>query len=188
MTDLMKRKIALISAIVVLFAVYIVQLIFENTDRSRVVTVKKEIDCIRVFSSDEEKLCVQKKGTEWFLENSDSLVQKYKADAFVNSLKEIKILDAVSKKTDDAERYGLDKTSALKIVAFSSGEIVRTVLVGKKSSTGNQEYVILDDEKEISLSQGSFRSIFEVDSESIIVKKEEPAPADVAPLETPVAE
>lgn len=175
MTNLLKRKIVLISVIAVLLVVYIVQLVFENTDRTRIVRIKKEIDCIKVFGNGEEKFCVQKKGSEWFLGDTDFQVQKIKTNAFVNSLEEIKILDVVSKKIDDSERYGLDKNSALKIVAFSEGKTVRTVLAGKKSSTGNQEYVMLDDEKEICLSQGSLRSIFEVDAESLKVVKEEPA-------------
>lgn len=187
MTDLMKRKIVLVSVIAVLLAVYIIQIVFENTDRTRIVRIKKEIDCIKVFCNDEEKLHIQKKDSVWVIGNSDSQVQRFKADAFVNSLEEIKILDVVSRKTDDAERYGLDKTSALKIVAFSEGKTVRTVLAGKKSSTGNQEYVILDDEKEICLSHGSLRSIFEVDAESIKVAEEEPA-ADIPAAENPVKE
>lgn len=185
MTNLFKRKIVLISAIAVLLIVYILQLVFENTDKTRVIRTKKEIDCIKVFNNDEEKLWVQKKGDEWFLGDSDSQIQAFKAVAFVNSLEEIKILDAVSKKTDDSERYGLDKVSALKIEAYSSGKKIRTVLAGKKSSTGNQEYVIIDDEKEICLSQGSFRSVFEVDAESIKVKKEESLVPETQSAEIP---
>lgn len=159
-----KRKIILLTACVLLLGIYIAQL--ASSLRS---SVKN-----KTLGADPDKLTIENASAVIELAKSDDGwtvgERRYKADtnaadALVNAVKNIRVLDTVAQAGSDAvdERYEIDKTNAIVVKAYKGNELVRTLTIGKTSSTGSQSYVTLDGKKDIYLVSGTLRDTFKKD-------------------------
>ena len=159
-----KRKIILLTACVLLLGIYIAQL--ASSLRS---SVKN-----KTLGADPDKLTIENAGTLIELVKSDDGwtigEKRYKADTntidgLVNAVKNIRVLDTVAQAGSDAvdERYEIDKANAIVVKAYKGNELVRTLTIGKTSSTGSQSYVTLDGKKDIYLVSGTLRDTFKKD-------------------------
>lgn len=164
------RKIALLCAIAVLLAVYILQVVFSARSSVRDVTTDAEIDSLTVANGGNVQFTISKSGDNWLY--GERTVYESRATGLVNSVQEIRLLDAVSSGTDDLERYGLNADNVITVTAFSGGNVVRTLQLGKVSTAGAQCYVMLDDDENIYLAQGALRSTFLVNIENILEPEE----------------
>ena len=159
-----KRKIILLTACVLLLGIYIAQL--ASSLRS---SVKN-----KTLGADPDKLTIENAGTLIELAKSDDGwtigEKRYKADTntidgLVNAVKNIRVLDTVAQAGSDAvdERYEIDKANAIVVKAYKGNELVRTLTIGKASSTGSQSYLTLDGKKDIYLVSGTLRDTFKKD-------------------------
>ena len=159
-----KRKIILLTACVLLLGIYIAQL--ASSLRS---SVKN-----KTLGADPDKLTIENASAVIELAKSDDGwtvgERRYKADtnaadALVNAVKNIRILDTVAQAGNDTvdERYEIDKANAIVVKAYKGNELVRTLTIGKASSTGSQSYVTLDGKKDIYLVSGTLRDTFKKD-------------------------
>ena len=159
-----KRKIILLTACVLLLGIYIAQL--ASSLRS---SVKN-----KTLGADPDKLTIENASAVIELAKSDDGwtvgERRYKADtnaadALVNAVKNIRVLDTVAQAGSDAvdERYEIDKANAIVVKAYKGNELVRTLTIGKASSTGSQSYVTLDGKKDIYLVSGTLRDTFKKD-------------------------
>jgi len=159
-----KRKIILLTACVLLLGIYIAQL--ASSLRS---SVKN-----KTLGADPDKLTIENASAVIELAKSDDGwtvgERRYKADtntvdALVNAVKNIRVLDTVAQAGSDAvdERYEIDKTNVIVVKAYKGNELVRTLTIGKTSSTGSQSYVTLDGKKDIYLVSGTLRNTFKKD-------------------------
>ena len=159
-----KRKIILLTACVLLLGIYIAQL--ASSLRS---SVKN-----KTLVADPDKLTIENASAVIELAKSDDGwtvgERRYKADtntvdALVNAVKNIRILDTVAQAGNDTvdERYEIDKANAIVVKAYKGNELVRTLTIGKASSTGSQSYVTLDGKKDIYLVSGTLRDTFKKD-------------------------
>ena len=141
-----KRKIILLTACVLLLGIYIAQL--ASSLRS---SVKN-----KTLGADPDKLTI---------ENASAVIELAKSDALVNAVKNIRVLDTFAQAGSDAvdERYEIDKTNAIVVKAYKGNELVRTLTIGKASSTGSQSYLTLDGKKDIYLVSGTLRDTFKKD-------------------------
>lgn len=159
-----KRKIILLTACVLLLGIYIAQL--ASSLRS---SVKN-----KTLGADPDKLTIENASAVIELAKSDDGwtvgERRYKADtntvdALVNAVKNIRVLDTVAQAGSDAvdERYEIDKANAIVVKAYKGNELVRTLTIGKASSTGSQSYLTLDGKKDIYLVSGTLRDTFKKD-------------------------
>ena len=159
-----KRKIILLTACVLLLGIYIAQL--ASSLRS---SIKN-----KTLGADPDKLTIENASAVIELAKSDdgwTVGQKrYRADAntidgLANAVKNIRVLDTVAQPGNDAidERYEIDKANAIVVKAYKGNELVRTLTIGKASSTGSQSYVTLDEKKDIYLVSGTLRDTFKKD-------------------------
>ena len=159
-----KRKIILLTACVLLLGIYIAQL--ASSLRS---SIKN-----KTLGADPDKLTIENASAVIELAKSDDGwtvgERRYKADtntadALVNAVKNIRVLDTVAQAGSDAvdERYEIDKTNVIVVKAYKGNELVRTLTIGKTSSTGSQSYVTLDGKKDIYLVSGTLRDTFKKD-------------------------
>ena len=159
-----KRKIILLTACVLLLGIYIAQL--ASSLRS---SVKN-----KTLGTDPDKLTIENAGTliELAKSNDGWTVgeRRYKADtngadALVDAVKNIRVLDTVAQAGNDAvdERYEIDKANAIVVKAYKGNELMRTLTIGKASSTGSQSYLTLDGKKDICLVSGTLRDTFKKD-------------------------
>lgn len=159
-----KRKIILLTACVLLLGIYIAQL--ASSLRS---SVKN-----KTLGADPDKLTIENASAVIELAKSDDGwtvgERRYKADtnaadALVNAVKNIRVLDTVAQAGNDTvdERYEIDKANAIVVKAYKGNELVRTLTIGKTSSTGSQSYLTLDGKKDICLVSGTLRDTFKKD-------------------------
>ena len=159
-----KRKIILLSATGILLCVYILQVILAGKNSVKMFTLKEEPVSYSILANG-ETVVLSKENDIWTAGNGKD--KKYKANAgFADNIQsnvmEIKSLDVVSHSDSEAvlERYGLGD-GAIKAAAMDkNGREVKTLLIGKESSTGSQTYVKIDSGKDIYLVSGALKSVF----------------------------
>lgn len=178
MNRLYTRKIVLLSAVVVLLAVYILQLAFSGKNKVKVLTVEETIDMVMIDNGG-SKLVISKNGDSWFVGEEKLACQLNRANGIVNAINEIKVLGNVaSGSAADNERYGFD--NGIIVEAYCGDKLVRSLVVGKNTATGSQCYVRIDGKSAVSLVQGAMRSTFEATADDIIEKKQdEETPSEV---------
>ena len=170
------RKVVLLVAIVVLLLIYVLQVAFSHKTNVRTLYIEGEVDSVEVTRGDERLYSLAKVGDEdgevWTVEGEAA--REWSARGIVNAISEVKLLGVASKSQSDDERYGLSEESVLVVKAFTGDDVVRTLYVGKLSTTGSQTYVRVDEDKTVYVAQGSLRSTFEVTADDI----KEPPPQD----------
>lgn len=160
------RKTTLLCVIAALAAIYVVQRVTDSRTSVRVVTCDADIDRITVTHAGEMQLDLVCEGEDdWSAGGVKALTNR--ANGLVNNIKAVTLLERVARNADDAERYGLDDANALTAEAYSAGEVVRTLRLGKVSAAGGQCYVMLDGDGAVYLAQGALRSTFDVTADTI---------------------
>lgn len=149
------RKITLLSLIGILLIIYILQLTFDSKGKIKEVKPKTPITKIEIEQTDKNHLLLEKKKESWIL-NSKHPANTDIADYILASLDDIKIIDTVSKSSNEneLEKYGL--VNPIVVTGWATDDTqVQKIYVGKTSSTGNQTYIKFADKKEILLVSGN---------------------------------
>lgn len=193
-----KRKIVLLALIVVLVGIYIGQSIVAGKTTVHDVTLKEEMDSIRITQTDGISYILTRKAipatpTEgetasdgetqeiWLFQNGET-AENFAVSQMESQLQTIRVLDTVSE-SGDAGRYDLDGTSVLTAEALKEGKVVRSIRIGKASETTSQTYVQLDDSSEIVLVAGSLANIFGKTADELVVIEEVVEPLENEELE-----
>lgn len=159
------RKIILLSSIAVLALVYVMQLLFTGRSAVKSYEIEKEITAIEIASPSGKNRIAREDG-KWFLSDARYPVSENRASEFVNAVKEIKVLGKASS-SSDMDRYGLSEGSLIQVKAYCGDELVRSISVGKNSSTGNQCYIMFDGKSDILLAQGALATTFSSSADDI---------------------
>ena len=154
-----KRKIFLISSILILAVTYIFQLTFSAAGKIKEIKIKEIPDSI-LIENKKEKIELTKLDGNWF--TNDKLPVKK------DTVSNIKVIDTVSKSNSEIEfsKYGLSEPVIVSL--FFNKKPIQKILVGKTSSTGNQTYIKIDGKKEIYLATGNLNSIFGVTQNELL--------------------
>ncbi len=155
------RKILLLSGCAVLLCVCVLQCVAAARDSAKVFEVDSEPDEILIDNAGSVVKLVRQDG-KWFVGEKLYPANESSVDSIKNSLMKITALDKVGKLSDDSvvNRYELGGTKRINVTAKAGGEVLRSVSVGKASSTGAQSYVVLDGGKDIYLVSGNLNSEF----------------------------
>jgi len=159
MNMLKVRKIVLLALIPVLLCIYILQIITGNRNTVKYLTLTDEADAVLIAKSDGTQIKVFKEGDAWFVGDKKYPVDESTATSLIADISSLKILETVSSSASDKARYGLDD-DAVTASLYKDGKLLRTVMVGKTSSTAQQTYIIVDGGKDIVLSSGAITSDF----------------------------
>ena len=159
MNMLKVRKIVLLALIPVLLCIYILQIITGNRNTVKYLTLTDEADAVLIAKSDGTEIKVFKEGDAWFVGDKKYPVDESTATSLIADISSLKILETVSSSASDKARYGLDD-DAVTASLYKDGKLLRTVAVGKTSSTAQQTYIIVDGGKDIVLSSGAITSDF----------------------------
>ncbi|MBR7064503.1 MAG: DUF4340 domain-containing protein, partial [Treponema sp.] len=105
---------------------------------------------------------IAKENGEWVLGSEKYPVNNYALDQMISAIKELSVLGKVEKVVNDSakERYELDEKNAIKVLAKNNGDVVRSLVIGKASSTGSQVYTLIDEQKDVCLVSGKLRDTF----------------------------
>ncbi|QTQ13400.1 DUF4340 domain-containing protein [Treponema parvum] len=163
MTKLKMRKSVLLAAIGILLCIYAIQLFVLGRNSVKVLSLKEEAAVYAIKGNDID-VVLTRSGDEWLVGSKNYKANESFSDSIDKAVKTVKILDTVSHSDSEAslERYGLESEKALTVTASGAkGKILRTITVGKESSTGSQTYVKIDSGKDIYLVSGALKNTFE---------------------------
>ncbi|MDE5898747.1 MAG: DUF4340 domain-containing protein [Treponemataceae bacterium] len=155
------RKIVLLAACAVLLCVCIAQGVLAGRNPVRTAELSETPDSILIECGGAETQLLLDGGS-WYIGDSAFKVAAADMDAMLRNIREVKILDAVGRSGNEAadDRYELDGGTAIAVSAVKDGAEIRSLKIGKASSTGAQTYITLDGGKDVLLVSGNLRSIF----------------------------
>lgn len=156
------RKISLLAVIVILAVIYICQVNFTGKSKIKTLTLSEEIDSLQI-----NDLRIYKENGTWVLGDKKYPANETKVQNLVNDVKEIKLLGTASSSQKNAERYGLGDEEKILVKAFAGEKLLRTISVGKNTSTNSQSYICVDDKNSIYLAQNALHTNFSVDLDSL---------------------
>ena len=169
------RKIILLSLIAVLLVVYILQLVISGANDGYTLVLKESPDTIFIQNGTKPGIKIVNSNGVWLLKegienpeennaiipaNSETLNQ------MVSSLSKIEVLGLVSRNADN-ERFGFTENETIKILASKEGKTLRTVELGKNSSTYQQVYAKVDGSNNVVLISGNPKTLFNVTFEEL---------------------
>ena len=177
----MNKKILLS---LVIIAVLGTVLYFKNKkyepEYNKILTTWQEgVDEVVINKPDNTNLKMIKDADKWLVGVESYPADKDRAEGIINKIKDLNIIDLVSEKKFYS-KYDLTPDKAIIVKILKSGQTVREVMFGKKSSTNRHTYVRINQKPEVYLIAGSFehefnktvdelrdKEIFKADKESI---------------------
>ena len=169
------RKIILLSLIVVLLVVYILQLVISGANDGYSLVLKESPDTILIQNGTKSQIKIVNSNGIWLLkEGSENPEENYAilpantetVNQMVTSLSKIEVLGLVSRNADN-ERFGFTENESVKIICSKEGKILRTLELGKNSSTYQQVYAKVDESNNVVLVSGNPKTLFDVTFENL---------------------
>lgn len=169
------RKIILLSLIAVLLVVYILQLVISGANDGYSVVLKESPDTILIQNGTKSQIKIVNSNGIWLLkEGSENPEENYAilpantetVNQMVTSLSKIEVLGLVSRNADN-ERFGFTENESVKIICSKEGKILRTLELGKNSSTYQQVYAKVDESNNVVLVSGNPKTLFDVTFENL---------------------
>jgi len=175
-----KKRSVLLYAIAVLAIIWIIQLVENSksgvellklkTPATTFVIQQPGVDDITLTLKDsvpaDSKDPDGKQVEEWTI-NNDKIAGESHITTLKNVMESIKVLGTVSS-SNDIERYELDDTHAITIIAKDGDKTLRTLVLGKKSTTGSQTYAQIDGSSDIVVIAGAPGSNFPLTVEDLL--------------------
>lgn len=167
-----KHKIVLLVVCAVLLVTAVVQQIMSHQSPARYSSIKDAPTAIEIKKGEGEGASIVKldlDGNTWYV-GSDGFKAEYAyVSTMISSIMDVNIYSKVAtlKNDEQNERYGLDKTNAIRVTAKKGDTVIRTLLVGKASSTSGQSYVCIDGHGDINLVQGNYNAVFDKSEETL---------------------
>ena len=158
---LQTRKIVLLSCIGVLLLICIFQAILSGRNPVKTLKLDDGFDLITINKGG-ETIELSLDGADWYVGKDDFKANSTDISSITSNLKEIKVLDTIGRLASEEfnERYDLNDEKAIVVKASKGGKEVRSVKIGKASSTGSQTYITVGSSKDILLVSGNLNSIF----------------------------
>lgn len=177
------RKTVLVSAVLILAALYALQVALGSRSPVKTFTFREKPDTITIQSSSQTVRLFYESGL-WYVGEEKTAGDDAKIEELSDTLRNIKTLGTVSRSSaaQELDRYGFTDNQTLTVTAQKAGKPLRTLKIGKNSDTSLSSYIQLDGKAETLLSDKNLRPVFDVTEEDLKLKQEEPEPeTDQAP-------
>lgn len=163
-----KRKLILLIVTGVLFVIALLQSILGNLSPVKTIKLDTEPDKITVTSSSNSYELTKKNGT-WYVGTDNFEAKKTEVNQMIKAVQEIKVLEKVGSASNEMleERFDLLDSKAIVVTASKQDKELRTLKIGKSTSTGSQSYATLDSKKDVYLISGNLSNIFNKTSDSL---------------------
>ncbi len=176
-----KRKIILLSTIAILSIIYIVQITQSTQSSVESISFEGDVTGIRITQKDGSQAVFTKQvvpstteGVDnqerWILQNGQE-VESFPLTRMAGDLQSIRVLGKVAN-ASNAERYDLENGKALIVEALNGQEVLRTLTIGKASTTSSQTYAIIDNANDIVLVSGDLNAVFGKSIDELLLKEE----------------
>lgn len=172
---LITRKTVLVSAVIILAAVYALQVVLGSRSPVKTFTLREKPDTLTIQSSSQALKLFYENGL-WYIGEEKTAGDDAKIEELSDALRNIKTLGLVSRSSaaQELDRYGFTDNQTLTVTAQKAGKPLRTLKIGKNSDTSLSSYIQLDGKPETLLSDKNLRSVFDVTEEDLKLQQEEP--------------
>ena len=162
-----QRKIVLLSCIAVLAIVCVIQAILAGRNPVKTLKFDESFDEITISKTGSD-IQFTLDGSDWYIGKDDFKANQGDINNITKNIKEIKVLDTVGRLSNDEfnERWDLNSEKAITVTALKNGSAVRTIKIGKASSTGSQTYISVGNSKDVYLVSGNMNSVFSKSEDS----------------------
>lgn len=158
------RKLVLLIADILLLVALILQCAVKPGDKVKTFNLKDTPDEI-VFTTPTENYSFVKENDVWLAGEKKYPTNDNYVKNVIDSLTSIKVLDKVAEASSDVvlNKYEMTEGKNIIVVAKKDGKVLRTLNIGKQATTGSQNYIMIDDSKDIYLASGGLRSALDRD-------------------------
>lgn len=167
-----KRKSVLLTALVLLCAVYTLQAVFSSRGGAEILETETVPDRLEIRGNGTGSFVLVRRAAEnggedsWFLEGQNFPADPAVARRMAETVSSLRLLGTVSAEAGSAA-FGLDESSVLQVTAYSGGGVIRRLDIGKTSVTGAQTYAVVDGENSVRLVSGDLRARFAFTAEEV---------------------
>ena len=161
----MNRKITASLAVLLALVIYLIVSNVKFTSGAKIKKLKTQADEI-LINKPSSTIRLHKKDGRWVINDKAFPADPSLVDEMDKSIREIEIVDLVSKK-GFYYRYDLTPDRYTEVIAKKEGKIIRKLKFGKKSSTGRHTFVRVDDRPEVFLAEGVFEGLFDKQVEDL---------------------
>ncbi len=162
------RKIVLLAACGILLCICILQAVLKTGDTAKVFTLAKEPQQLEIICADNSYTIKMVNGV-WVCGSKEYPAAESSVNGMLSAMSSIKVLDKVASSTNEANliRYDLVDEKKITVNALYDGKIVRTITIGKSSTANTQDYITIDNGKEVYLASGGLRNLFSKTADEI---------------------
>jgi|SRR5574344_28572 hypothetical protein len=177
MNKLMTRKIVLLSLVAVFLCIYILQLVFTGRSTIKNITLDATPDTMLVVKGAGEanasnSMRVVFENSMWYVGEKKYPADNVSATKMADSIKNIKLLGILTRSPgSNLDKYGLDDGSKITVTASKDGSSVRTMTIGKNTTSGSQCYVQIDGKDTVYLAEGSLHDTYAVTVDALRSKE-----------------
>ena len=167
------RKIVLLALIGVLLAIYILQLVLGGRNHIQTLSLEETPDAIVIQGGADAAgaLRLVSRDGQWFAGEQEYPADQDVVSGMLDALGALRLLGTVSGNADgDLERYGLEG-GGITVTASREGKTLRTLFVGRNTSTGSQSYVRVDGASAVYLAAGALHTTFAATLDSVRSKR-----------------
>lgn len=155
------RKLVLIIADVILLAVGIIQGVLALKDGAKYFRFSEEPDEYTIVTPAETIHLVLEDG-KWYLNSQKYPVADSTVEDFTEAVRYIRALDKVGTLNDNTSvKYELAEGRKISVEVKKAGKVLRTLEIGKETTSSSQGYVTIDGGKDIYLASGNLRFTFD---------------------------
>ena len=158
-------------ALVVVIAALVAYLVFHKTNRTHYQlpdvpkVSEKKISKLEIATKG-EKILLNKKDDNWFIGEKAYPADKGKVNDILEVLGNLS-LSALVSESKNYVRYELDDEKKISVKAWSGGDLIRELDIGKAASTYQHTFVKLDGDPNIYQARGYFRTKFEKSADDL---------------------
>lgn len=162
MNKLQLRKIILSTSCLVLLIVAVLQTVFLTKDSGKTVKTDKIIDELTIVNAS-GTIQIVKDNEKWVIGEERYPAIDGEIVSLVDAVSSIQILEKIGNinSYNSAVRYELSDDKAIIVEAKSNGKVVRTLKIGKTSTTNSQTYITIDNNSDIYLVSGNLKNTFD---------------------------
>ena len=163
------RKKILLAGCGILFVIALFQCVASSKNSIKTLKLEKDFNEI-VIENLTETIVLQKQADEkWTVSENKYAVNSAEFDAMLDSLKNLQLMEKVATASSDEvkEKYDLIEGKVITVTVKNADKVVRTLKVGKASSTNYQTYITVDNSKDVYLTNSNLNTLFSTTTETL---------------------
>lgn len=163
------RKKLLLAGCGILFVIALFQCVASSNNSIKTLKLEKDFNTIEIQNLTGKIVINKQTDGKWTVLEKQYDVNEAEFDSILEALQNIQLLEKVATANSDLakEKYDLAEGKVITVLVKNGEEVVRTVKVGKASSTNFQTYITVDNSNDVYLVNRNMNSLFSTTTEDL---------------------